>query len=274
MTWRPALGLWVAALVIAVAGPRPAAAQLYPALAQRYLLTTDVRDERAVWVNPAGLARRSEASLAADLSGDRAGGTLRVAQYGLSLMSRNLGLGWKRDRYPGGTGASTYAVGAGMGDDVLSAGVLHRWNQGGQGAWDLALRGGATGTIDLSLVWRDMGSPVVRDTVYRSRLVPAAELRLAGGRFRAGVEGDVSPGLGSLRQLRAGATLSLGPVVVSVRGAFTGPTTDRGFAIAIGIEGAASRGTVVGLVPSGAGGIQTIGASGALVASPGGHVRR
>jgi hypothetical protein len=274
VTLRPALGLWAAALVMAAAGARPAAAQLYPPLAQRYLLTTDARDERAVWVNPAGLARRVEASLAADVSADRSAGSLRVAQYGVSFMSRNLGFGWKRDRYPGGTGASTYAVGAGMGDDAFGAGVLRRWNHGSQGSWDLALRGHATGTIDLSLVWRDVGSPLVRDTVYRSHLVPAAGLRLAGGRFLAGVEEDVAPNLGSLGQVRAGATLALGPIVVSVRGAFAGTAAGRGLAIAIGIAGASYRGALVGLVPSGSGGLQTIGASGALVAAPGGPTRR
>jgi hypothetical protein len=274
VTLRPALGPWAAALVMAAAGARPAAAQLYPALAQRYLLTTDVRDERAIWVNPAGLARRIQASLAADVSMDRDAGALRVAQYGVSFMSRNLGFGWKRDRYPGGLGASTYAVGAGLGDDVLGAGVLRRWNQGGQGSWDLALRGHATGTIDLSLVWRDVGSPVVRDTVYRSRLVPAVGLRLAGGRFLAGVEEDVAPSLGALGQVRAGATLALGPIVVSVRGAFAGAAAGRGIAIAIGLEGASYRGTLVGLVPSGSGGLQTFGASGALVAAPGRPTRR
>jgi hypothetical protein len=274
VTLRLALGPWAAALVMAAAGVRPAAAQLYPALAQRYLLTTDVRDERAIWVNPAGLARRVEASLAADVSAERDVGTLRVVQYGISFMSRNLGFGWKRDRYPGGAGASTYAVAAGMGDDALGAGVLRRWNQGGEGSWDLALRGHATGTIDLSLVWRDIGSPVVRDTVYRSRLVPAAGLRLAGGRFLAGVEEDVAPNLRSLGQLRAGATLALGPIVVSVRGAFAGAAAERGFALAIGLEGASYHGALVGLVPSGSAGIRTIGASGALVAAPGRAVRR
>jgi len=274
VTLRPALGLWAVALATAAVGPRPAAAQLYPALAERYLLTTEVRDERALWVNPAGLARRVEASIAADITADRDAGALRVAQYGVSFMSRNLGFGWKHDRYPGGTGASTYAVGAGTGDEMLSAGVVHRWYQGGQGAWDFALRGHATGTIDVSLVWRDVGSPVVRDTVYHSRLVPAAGLRLAGGRFLAGVEGDVAPNLGSLRQLRAGATLSLGPIVVSVRGAFAGATAGHGLAIAIGLEGATYRGALVGLVPSGSGGIQTVGASGALVAAPGRPTRR
>ena len=274
MTLRPALGLWAAALAMAAAGARPAAAQLYPALAQRYLLTTDVRDERAIWVNPAGLARRIGASLAADVTAERDAGARRVAQFGVSFLSRNLGFGWKRDRYPGGTGASTYAVGAGMGDDALSAGVLRRWNQGGQGSWDFALRGHATATLDLSLVWRDVGSPLVRDTVYRSRFVPAAGLRLAGGRFLAGVEEDVSPGLGALGQVRAGATLALGPVVVSVRGAFAGSAAGRGLAIAIGLEGASYRGDLVGLVPSGPGGLRTIGASGALVAAPGGPTRR
>lgn len=274
MTLRPALGLWAAALVMTAAGATPAAAQLYPALPQRYLLTTDARDERAVWVNPAGLARRPEASLGADLSADHDAGALRVTQFGIAFLSRNLGFGWKRDRYPGGTAANSYAVGAGSGDELLSGGVVRRWNQGGEGAWDLALRGRATPLLDVSLVWRDIGSPTVRDTVYRSRLVPAAAVRLAGGRILAGVEGDVAPNLGSVRQVRAGATLSIGPVVVSFRGAFGGSAADRGFAVAIGLEAAAYRGTLTGLAPSGAGGFRTFGASGALLAVATGPGRR
>lgn len=273
MTLRPALGLSAAALVLAAAGPLPAAAQLYPAQAQRYLLTTDVQGERAVWVNPAGLARVAP-SLGADLTADREAGALRLTQYGVAFLSRNLGLGWKRDRYPGGVAASSYAVGAGSGNDALSAGVVRRWNQGGEGAWDLALRGRATPTLELSVVWRDLGSPLVRDSVYRSRLVPAAGLRLAGGRFLAGVEGDVAPDFASVRQLRAGATLVLGAFTVSVRGAFGGSAADRGLAIAIGLEGASFRSAFLALAPAGAGGIRTLGAGGALLAAPGGLRRR
>ncbi len=273
MTLHPALGLAAAALVLAAAGPSPAAAQLYPAQAQRYLLTTDVQGERAVWVNPARLAR-VEPSLGADLSADRVAGALRVTQYGVAFLSRNLGLGWKRDRYPGGTAASSYAVGAGSGDEALSAGVVRRWNQGGKGAWDLALRGRATPAIELSVVWRDIGSPIVRDSVYRSRLVPAAGLRLAGGRILAGVEGDVAQDFASLGQVRAGATLSLGAVTVSVRGSFGRSAADRGLAVAVGLEGASFRSALLALAPAGAGGIRTLGADAALLAAPGGLRRR
>jgi hypothetical protein len=227
-----------------------------------------------VWVNPAGLARRAQASLGADLTAERTGGTLRLAQYGLSVMSRNLAFGWKHDRYPGGSGTNTFVAGIGLGDEQFSGGTAHRWNQRGEGAWDVALRGRATSTLDLSVVWRNIGSPIVRDSVYRASYVPAAGLHLLGDRVLAGVEGDVATDLASLHEVRAGVTVAVAAhVVVSCRGTFSGSAARRGVSVVVGLRAAAYRGELVGLLPAG-GGVGAVGAGGALVGAMPGPSRR
>ncbi len=270
-----ALGPRAAALALAVAGARPAAAQLYQPLAERALLTTDARDERAVWVNPAGLARRLQASLAADATVERTGGDARLAQFGLALSSRSLAAGWEHDRYPGGTGANTFVVGFGLGDEIFSGGVAHRWHQGGQGGWDVALRGRTSDVLELSLVWRDIGSPVVRGAVLRDSFVPAAALHLLGGRVVAGVEGDVPGDLGRLTELRAGAGVAILPrVEVSCRGTFSRDPARRGLAVLVGVGSRRWRGSLVALFPEG-GGLGAAGADAAVIGDlAGGPARR
>jgi hypothetical protein len=264
-------GLGVAAtLVLAVACPRHATAQLYPGLPQRYLLTTDAFDGRAAWVNPAGLARRVEASIGTDATVERTGGSSRLSQFGASLRSRNAAFAWMHDRYPGRPGANNFALAVGLGDETLSLGVTHRWfgGPGGDKAWDLAARGRVSPLLELSVVWRNAGSPTVRDTIYRASIIPAAALHLLGGRLVAGAEGDLSTDLHVLREIRAGATCLVATgVAVSLRGEFSPGFARRGFAVAVTLSRARSRSTLVMLLPAGANSIGTLGASTAIVAA-------
>lgn len=274
MTARRALGPCAVVLALAAADPPPAAAQSYRPLAERSLLTTAVRDERAVWVNPAGLSRSTQASFAADLTVERANGEARLAQFGLALSSRSIAFGWEHDRLPGGSSANTYVLGLGLGDELFSGGVAHRWYQGGQGGWDVALRGRATDVMDLSLVWRDIGSPLVRGAAIRDRLVPAAGFRLLEGRVLAGVEGDVPGDLGALSEVRAGAGVSIASrIVVACRATFSREAARRGVVVIVGLGGRTYRGSLVGLFPEG-GGLGAIGANGAAVADLAGPSRR
>lgn len=275
MRW-PGLGV-AAALVLVVACPRRATAQLYPPLPQRYLLTTDVFDNRAVWVNPAGLARRVEASLGADATIERQPGSTRLAQFGASLRSRNIAFAWIHDRYPGSSGANNFALGVGLGDEVLSLGATRLWygGPGGDAAWDLAVRGRLTPLLDLSLVWRDAGSPTVRDTIYGASVIPAMAFHLLAGRIVAGVEGDLATDLHALREIRAGATcLVAAGVAISLRGEFSPGFSRRGFAVAVTLSRARTRSTLLALLPAGANRVGTIGVSTALVAAEPASVRR
>jgi hypothetical protein len=248
---------------------------LYPALPQRHLLTTDAFDGRAVWVNPAGLARRVEASLGADATFERQPGSIRLAQFGASVRSRNLAFAWVRDRYPGSSGANNYVLGVGLGDETLSLGATRRWYSGGDKAWDLAARGRLTPLLDLSVVWRNAGSPTVRDTIYGASIIPAVAFHLLEGRVVAGVEGDLATGLRSLREIRAGATCIVGTgVAISLRGEFSPGFARRGFAVAVTLGAARTRSTLVALLPASANSIQTIGFSTAVIAAEPAAVRR
>lgn len=270
---RSALRLAAGALVWAAACPRQAAAQLYPAQPARYLLTTEAADVRALWVNPAGLARRPEASIGGDATLDRTSGTLRLSQVGLSLQSRNLAFGWSRNRYPGRSTASTYALGLGLGDDALSAGVTRRWYRGGRSAtaWDVAVRALVTPLFDVSLVWRLIGSPIVRDTMlhtWPATFVPAASLRLFDGRLRVGAEADVETRLSGVRELRSGAALALGGgFELTLRGAFSPSFGRRGFALALSWNRTRSRTTLTTILPADAGSLDAVGATGFLVSA-------
>lgn len=267
MNLRTGLGV-TATLVLAVACPRHATAQLFPALPQRYLLATDAVDSRAVWVNPAGLARRFEASVGADATVERQPGSIRLAQFGASVRSRNVAFAWLHDRYPGGSGANNFALGVGLGDEALSLGVTRRWYGGPRGdqAWDVAARGRLTPLLDLSLVWRNVGSPTVRDTPYWASVIPAAGFHLLEGRLVAGVEGDLTTNLGKLNEIRAGATCIVGAgVTISLRGEFSPGFARRGFAVGITLARAGTRSTLVTLLPAAANSIETVGASTAFV---------
>lgn len=275
MNRRAGLGV-AATLVLVVACPRQATAQLYPALPQRYLLTTDAFDTRAVWVNPAGLARRIEASLGADATVERRPGSARLAQFGASVRSRNVAFAWIHDRYPGSFGANNFALGVGLGDETLSLGATRRWygGPGGDKAWDIAARGRLTPLLDLSLVWRNAGSPTVRDTIYGASIIPAVAFHLLEGRIVAGVEGDLATDLHALREVRAGATCIVGAgVAISLRGEFSPGFARRGFAVGITLGAARTRSTLVTLLPAAANSIQTIGATTALVAAEPAAVR-
>src|SRR5207253_2617055 len=99
------------------------AAQAVPNRTTLYLHPTDVTDARALWVNPAGLARMMEASAHLDLTvGDPgAGGRLRQTTVGVS--SRGFSFGYQRDLFDGGVRGHTYRLGFAAGERRLAAGA-------------------------------------------------------------------------------------------------------------------------------------------------------
>ena len=265
MTLLRALGRCAVALALAAAGSRPAAAQSIEPLAERTLLTLDARDERAVWANPAGLARSVQASVAGDLTVAREAGDVRLAQFGAALSSRGLAFGWEHDRSAGGPTTDTYVLGLGLGDEVFSGGASHRWRAHGQGSWDVGLRGRVRPWLDLSLVWREIGSPLVQGVVLRDRFVPGAGIRLFGDRLLAGAEGVVPGDLGNLTEAHAGATVAILPrVTVSYRATFSRDPARRGAVVVVGIGARAWRGAAASVF-SQADGLTALGADAAVV---------
>ena len=170
MTRGRALALAAWTTLAAAALPGAAAAQFFPAQPAGYLLTTDAADARALWVNPAGLARRLEASIGADAAVERSALETRVSQLGATLSSRFLALGWSQNRVPAGsfgTGnaakpprtTNVFALGFGLGDPAFSAGAAKRWYRADAraSAWDVAARFALGARFEVSVVWRDIG---------------------------------------------------------------------------------------------------------------------
>ncbi len=258
---------WLAAAALAMSAAA-AAAQAVAPQPTRYLLTTSAADARALWVNPAGLIRRFEASLGADVTVDRFASGTEVSQYGASLASRGIALGWSHDRYPGGS-ANWYAIGLGAGSEPFSAGVARRWFRGPTAAayWDIAMRATSGGWLQLSAVARNVGSPAPSDSASAPIVVPGASASLFGGLLDAAAECDLVTRGWRTRSWRLGATLALTrTVALSLRADLTGDMAASGLAIAIQFEGPAARVSGFAVSDPGFNRAEAGGIAGALVA--------
>ena len=265
MSWRRAALL---AAGFAAAGVR-LAAQVLPAPSARYLLTTEVDDARALWVNPAGLARRLEASIGADIGADRfSGGAVQLSQYGATVSSRGLAVSWIHDRYPGGASVNAYAVGAGLGDESFSGGITRRWYRGlvRFSAWDVALRAATANGLQVSIVGRGFGAPLP-DSTYRPTVVPGASVSLLGDALEFGAEWELATSHWRSQEIRAGGTVAISGVLALTLRADLAPDLKRR-RIVLGFTWSPSQARVSGFTGF-SGGLSEgdeFGASGALVA--------
>src|SRR2546421_2380746 len=130
---------WVVLMLAAGPSGRPAP-QVVPNRATAYLHPTDVRDARAIWVNPAGLAVQREASIYAELDVSNPGSRGQLRQINAGFNARGLSLGYQRDVLDAGARGHTYRLGLAGASGGLAAGfaVAHYPGDGGQAA-----RGGA-----------------------------------------------------------------------------------------------------------------------------------
>ncbi len=238
-----ALALWL--LGAAAALPGVTAAQSFVPQPQEYLLTTDAGDSRALWVQPAGLTRKREASVSGFLTANRYPGGMQVGQYGATLASGVLAFGWQHDRFSDTVGMNAFVVGIAGGTPTVSVGFDRRWYSGTNtkdGSWDIGGRYLASRFLEASLVLRDITSPVVvGDTVF-STLVPGLAFNLLNGRLRAGADWEiVTRGWGS-SAIRAGVTAVLpANLAVNFRAEFNGKLSARGLAVGLTWNGPGAR---------------------------------
>jgi len=251
----------------------PARAQVIPAQPATYLLTTEASDARALWVNPAGLARLPEASISGDLTVDRFfPGGAHLSQYSLGLAGHGLAASWIHERFPalsaGPLSLNIYAVGIGLGDERFSAGVTRRWYHGvvNGGSWDAASRIGAADGTQLSLVAKSLGSPHLGDSTYWATLVPGTLVYLLRGAVQLGAEWEVAPHRWRSVGYRAGGAVALGHgLAVLLRADLSPGFRRQALVVAFSFDGSGSRAGAFALLSGGASEVDALGLSGALV---------
>lgn len=167
----------ITVLVLTV-GPsgRPAAAQqVAPNRATNYLFPTDVRDARAIWVNPAGLALAREASVYAELGVSDPGSHGRLRQINAGFNSRGLSVGYQRDILDNGVRGTTLRLGLAGGTQGLAAGFdIARYSGSGANAtgWDIGLSYTALSQLTVGAVAANLGQPIVRGLRQRFAFIP------------------------------------------------------------------------------------------------------
>ncbi|MGD2154874.1 MAG: hypothetical protein PVG79_16535 [Gemmatimonadales bacterium] len=170
----------------------------------------------ALWVNPGAAGFNRAVHLVGHVTWDRPeGGDWSMGQYTVGVHSRVIAFGYRYDKFqPGGRGEA-YTLVLGLARGRNGFGVSHTWRTVGEaeGSFEIGyVNHGITG-VSFGLVWRDIGSPTVRDSVRHARLIGAlsyrpptapvsvsaqADYRLDGGRFNSFRVGGSLLLLGSL----------------------------------------------------------------------------
>jgi hypothetical protein len=241
-----------AAILLAIAaGVRPAAAQAVPNRAEGYLTVTDVSDARALWVNPAGLAIRHEASIHLDFTVRQPGGRGQLGQVTAGFNTRGLSFGYQRDILPSGIHGHTYRLGLAGAYNRFAAGVgIAMYRGGTKGtSWDIGSRYELTPQMAIGAVLKNIGQPTVRGVRQDLSFVPATTVRLAKDLLAISVQASLGSALVRGYTLAARATLP-GPLGLGLIGRVDtdGSWRRRGFAFGLSV-GHADQVGLVGSAP-------------------------
>jgi len=192
---------WLLAAVLLLTAPPPdrlTAQEVAPNRATAYLHPTDVRDPRALWVNPAGLGVLRDASVYAELAvQDPATGRARLRQLSAGFNSRGLGFAYQRDVFDGGRRGHTYRLGLAGSSKGLAAGAamaLYRGDTKGTG-WDIGASYAIEGRAALTVggVIANIGQPVVRGLEQRLTFIPGATWRPLGPAAAFSLHARITP---------------------------------------------------------------------------------
>jgi hypothetical protein len=185
----------LAVLAVLLAVPLLAAAQeVTPNRATTYLHPTDVRDPRALWVNPAGLGVLREASVYAEIAVQDPGARGRLRQLSAGFNARGLAFGYQRDVFDGGRRGHTYRLGLAGASEGLAAGAamaLYRGDTKGTG-WDVGASY-AFAALTVGGVVANIGQPVVRGLEQRLTIVPGVTWRPLGPAAALSVHARITP---------------------------------------------------------------------------------
>jgi hypothetical protein len=150
--------------------------------AASYLVPTNVSDARALWVNPAGLATRPEASVLLDLTVVQPGATGRLGQVTAGFNARGLSFGYQRDNSLNGIHGHTFKLGLAANYGKFAGGADLAFHGGANrgASWDLGVRYDWLSSLTVGGVIRNIGRPRIFGVRQATSLVPAATLRPFG----------------------------------------------------------------------------------------------
>ena len=176
-TGRRAVGL--CALIVLLRPVSPSAhlpaQQVAPNRSTAYLFPTNVRDVRALWVNPAGLGVQREASTYAELVVTDPGALGQLGQINAGFNARGLSIGYQRDNLDDDATGHTYRLGLAGGSGGLAAGfaiALYRGTDAKATGWDVGVTYTALPSLNAALVLANIGQPVVRSLQQRMTYIP------------------------------------------------------------------------------------------------------
>jgi hypothetical protein len=181
--WEGLAGGFILILAWAVAAP-PVTAQIAENRSIAYLTPSDASDGRALWLNPAGVAARPEASIYAHFSVRDPGAKGQLGQVTAGFNAQGLSFGYQGDEF-GGQSGRTYRIGFGTSASGLALGLafsMYRGDTKGTG-WDVGARYQPLPPLTLALVARNIGQPLVRGIRLHVQAVPAATLSLWNNRL-------------------------------------------------------------------------------------------
>jgi len=175
---------WLLGVLAAVWPSDPPAAQVAPNRAATYLHPTDVRDARAIWVNPAGLGVLREASVYAEVSVSKPGARGRLEQLNAGFNARGLAFAYQRDQFDSGERGHTYRIGLAGAAEALAAGaaIAHYRGTGAKATgWDLGATYHWRPSVTVGAVVANIGQPDVRGVELPLTMIPGVTLRPLGG---------------------------------------------------------------------------------------------
>lgn len=231
---------------------RQAAQQVAPNRATAYLHPTDVRDARALWVNPAGLGVLREASVYAEVAVGDPGARGRLRQVNAGFNARGLALGYQRDILDAGGRGHTYRLGLAGAASQFAAGLAIAYYRGdgtnGTG-WDVGASYEWLAGLTVGGVIRNIGQPVVRGLQQRVTFVPGATWHpaavAAGLSLHARVTPDSVAAYAFGLSWRTGTTQSRWPLEIIARLDTDGGLRRGAFALGLSIGNRDRVGAVV-----------------------------
>ncbi|HYU28547.1 MAG TPA: hypothetical protein VEK83_05935 [Gemmatimonadales bacterium] len=240
-------------LCVAALSTNRIGAQQVPNRATAYLFPTDVRDPRAVWVNPAGLGVLRDASIYAELSVGDPGARGRLRQINAGFNSRGLSLAYQRDLFDAGIRGSTLRLGIAGGSQGLAAGVAVA-RYGGTGitstGWDVGVTYVAMPGLTVGAVAANLGQPLVGGQRQRIALAPGltwhpAPIRALAVSTVAHVTAHAEPSYAFGVAWRTPGTSSRWPIEIIARLDTDGGLRRSAFALALSIGGQNRFGAVI-----------------------------